>query len=84
MVSATIAAGSTEVFLVYNSFVSSSSKVFVNLRRYNGAYNTNGHPIVSLEATVDGNFIVGITNIHASNALNGTLEISFLVLEDNI
>lgn len=78
-VTATTAAGSSDSFNVTTTTVSDAN-VFVTLADYSGTFFTNGVPIIYVTDLVSNSFTITITNIHATNALNGTLDIYFCVL----
>jgi hypothetical protein len=59
-----------------NTQVTTASKVFVSVD--NGT-NTQGIPVVGLVTPGSGSVVIKVYNLHASQALNGTLKISFLV-----
>lgn len=72
------AAGASATFAVTNTKVSTTSVVLVSIVNYAG---TTGIPIVRVNGGAgDGTFNVLVRNVHASEALNGVLTISFLVL----
>lgn len=76
----TLAAVSSESFTVNNTAVSVDSVVVVSIVDYSGAYGTNGFPYVAVSSVADGSFDVNIINSHATVALAGTLEISYIVV----
>ncbi|NBO99908.1 MAG: hypothetical protein EBU90_07235 [Proteobacteria bacterium] len=78
-VSATITAGSSSSFTVTNSAVRSSSAVIASMGDYSGTYDTNGVPLIYVDSITNGSFNIRIYNSHATNALNGTLKIKFIV-----
>lgn len=79
-VSSSLAAASATGFAVNNNNVSSSSVVLATLENYSGTYATNGFPLINISNVTGGSFNVEIINAHASNALNGILEVSYFVL----
>jgi len=78
-VAATTAAGSSESFTVTNSTVSTSSVVLASIGDYSGTYDTNGIPLLYVDSISNGSFSIRVYNAGASNALNGTLKIKFIV-----
>lgn len=74
-------AGATAAtFTVTNSSVTTSSLVLCTNQGYSGTYVTNGYPIITECKPGNGSFIATIVNTHATNALSGTLQIGFIVL----
>jgi len=78
-VTATTSAGSSESFTVTNSTVSTSSVVLASIGDYSGTYGTNGIPLLYVDSISNGSFSIRVYNAGASNALNGTLKIKFIV-----
>jgi len=78
-VAAAAAAGSSESFVVTNSAVSTSSVVLASIGDYSGTYHTNGIPMLYVDSISNGSFSIRVYNAGASNALNGTLKIKFIV-----
>lgn len=76
-VSATTAANSASQFTVNHADVTSSSLVFANIMNYAGSA---GLPSLYIDNTTTGSFVVTIQNHHDTNALNGVLKISYLIL----
>lgn len=79
----TLAAASCATAVVTNTNVVANSQVGVNLQGYSGTFFTNGVPSVSRLDTSGssvGSFTVQLCNTHASNALTGSVFISFLVI----
>jgi hypothetical protein len=75
------AAGATpNVFTVTNNLVRAGANVRVNILDYAGTHATNGTPQVQVDNVVDGAFDINISNSHGTNALNGVLKISFVLL----
>jgi hypothetical protein len=70
------AAGATYTLTVGNSQIQPSSVVFAAI--YNGT-NTQGDPSLATVAVSLGRAVINIVNRHASQALNGTLQIALLV-----
>ena len=78
-VSETTAAVTKTTFTVTNSAVQANSTVIAGIQNYSGTYATNGIPVVTVSNVVAGAFDVNVVNVHAANALAGTLAIGFLV-----
>jgi hypothetical protein len=74
-VALTTAAAAEEVFTVNNSEVKATDTVVVGTT-YAGA----GTPAVSVKGIADGSFVVVITNLHASAALNAVLVLNFAII----
>lgn len=71
------AAGATFTETITNSSIGAASQVYVTIG--NGT-NAAGQPALATVTPAAGSVVLKIQNIHASNALNGTLVISFLVI----
>jgi hypothetical protein len=78
-VALTTAAAAEEVFTCNNSQVAATDVVAV-ATTYAGA----GTPIVAVKGVADGSFVIVITNVHASAALNAVLVVNFVVLKGTI
>lgn len=76
----TTAAVTATTFQITNSSVTTSSLVMCTNQAYSGTYVTNGEPVIMECKPGSGTITVGITNVHATNALNGTLQLGFTVL----
>jgi hypothetical protein len=76
----TTAAATTQTAVINNGRVTASSQVVATITSYSGTMFTNGIPYVTIENVALGQFTVRLTNLHATNALSGTLKISFLVV----
>jgi hypothetical protein len=76
----TLAAGSSATATVFNIYVFSSSTVLVNLVEYTGTPFTNGLPRIWVSNVSNGQFTLVLINEHATNALNGTIKVGFLVV----
>lgn len=75
----TNAAGAIAIATITNTTVTANSRVTATINGYAGTYNTNGIPSL-LEVTVTANTLVfRIINLHAANALAGTITVSFIV-----
>ncbi|UOF78686.1 hypothetical protein [Caudoviricetes sp.] len=75
--SLTTAAGAEATYTITNNKVKADSVVLVSIG--NGTNTTLGAAVVSVTPAA-GSFVVTITNVHAVSALDGTLEINFLVI----
>lgn len=76
-VALTTAAAAEEGFTVTNTKVALTSVVAVNVTGYAGA----GTPLAFVKTVAAGSFAMGITNLHASAALDAAVAINFVVLE---
>jgi hypothetical protein len=72
----TTAAAAAYTLTLTNTQVTAASKVFVSVD--NGT-NTQGIPVLSTATPSGGSVAIKVFNLHASQALNGTLKISFWV-----
>jgi hypothetical protein len=78
--SATTAAATIESgFVLNNSCITSASVVTFQIVGYSGTHITNGIPHLIIGAPGSGTISVKVGNIHAANALSGTLKIHFVV-----
>lgn len=73
----TTAAATNATYVINNSLVNASSIVICDVLAYSGTLVTNGYPMVMVCTPAAGTITVNITNVHPSNALNGTLTIGF-------
>lgn len=73
----TTAAATNATYVINNSLVNVSSIVICDVLAYSGTLVTNGYPMVMVCTPGAGTITVNITNVHPSNALNGTLTIGF-------
>lgn len=73
----TTAAATNATYVINNSTVNAASIVMCDLMAYSGTLVTNGYPMVMVCTPGAGTITVNITNVHPSNALNGTLTIGF-------
>lgn len=71
------AAGGTFTLTIFNHIISAASVILASVT--NGS-NTQGDPALATVTPKDGSVIVTIANRHASQALNGSLKISFLAI----
>lgn len=76
-VSSTLAAAAEADFVVTNSKVAATDVVVANIKSTSSA----GTPIVSVAAVAAGSFTLRLTNLHATNALDNTLLINFVVIK---
>lgn len=76
----TNAAGASYSFTFTNSFITATSVVMLDRGAYSGTIITNGVPYVSHAAPGAGTIVITVTNIHAANALSGTLAIGFVIV----
>lgn len=76
----TTAAATNAAFVINNSSVTTSSLVICTDQGYSGTLVTNGYPVIMTCVPGSGTITVNITNTHAANALNGTVQIGFTVL----
>jgi hypothetical protein len=73
----TTAAAAAYTLTLTNSVVSTSSRVLVSVA--NGT-NAAGIPVLSTVTPGSGSVVIVIYNLHAADALNGTLKVSFVVV----
>lgn len=73
----TTAAATNATYVINNSLVTAASIVICDALAYSGTLVTNGYPMVMVCTPGAGTITVNITNVHPSNALNGTLTIGF-------
>lgn len=73
----TTAAAASYTLTLTNSSISASSKVMVSVA--NGT-NTQGVPVLSTVKPGAGSATIVVANLHATQALNGTLAISYAVI----
>lgn len=76
-VSSTLAATSTATFTVTNNRIIATDAVLVNIMDYGGSA---GIPNVIADNIAAGSFDIIVSNSHASAALDGTLEILFVLI----
>ncbi len=77
----TTAAVTAATLTVTNNLITANSRVSVELVNYSGTVVTNGIPIVFKAVPASGSLAITLVNIHASNALNGTVTIQFTILD---
>ncbi|HEX8185434.1 MAG TPA: hypothetical protein VF747_11800 [Blastocatellia bacterium] len=75
--SLTTAAAAAYTLTLTNTVVTAGSRVFVSVD--NGT-NSQGIPIVGTVTPSSGQVVIKVFNLHASQALNGTLKISFFAM----
>jgi hypothetical protein len=73
----TTAAAAAYTLTLTNSVVSTGSRVFASVE--NGT-NTAGIPVLSTVTAAAGSTVIKVFNLHAADALNGTIKIHFLVV----
>lgn len=70
-------AGASNIFTVTNTAVTGNNDVvLINIVNYDG---TTGNPVVQLDNIGFNTFNVVITNVHATDPLNGVLKLAFIV-----
>lgn len=77
-VSTTAGSGTVSTFTVNNTEVLSTSRVHLEITNYSGTYGTNGIPIITVSGLAANSFDINLLNV-GSNALSGTLNISFFL-----
>jgi hypothetical protein len=70
----TTAAGATYTMTLTNSYIKVGSVVLVSVGK---GTDTAGMPVVAFVTPAVGSAVIIIQNIHASNALNGTITLAF-------
>lgn len=75
----TTAAVTNAAFVINDSSVTTGSVIMCSDQGYSGTLVTNGEPVFSSCVPGTGTITVNITNVHATNALNGTIQIGFTV-----
>lgn len=73
----TLASGLSSTFTVNNPSSKLNSVVIGSVAGYSG---TTGTPIIRVGNIATGTFTVTLTNVHASEALNGIVKVSVLIL----
>jgi len=76
----TTAAVSSEIFTITNSKVKVGQSVIAWIESYSGTISTNGIPVMYGNTRADKSITITIANVHASNALSGTVTIGFIVI----
>ncbi len=67
-------------FHLLNTFIEPGSVVILNELFYAGIIGTDGCPHIKIQVVDEGSADVVVTNIHPTNALNGSVAIGFLVI----
>jgi hypothetical protein len=75
----TTAAGANYTLTLTDSDIAAADQVFASVQ--NGS-NTQGTPMVATVAPAAGSVVIVVKNTHATQALNGTILISFMVLKN--
>lgn len=83
-VNTTLAPNSSTQFIVNSDKIGANSYVMMSMENYSGVYITNGVPICNIGTVVFGGFVVHVTNIHPTNALNGVITLIFKVVDENV
>lgn len=73
------AAGNLTTMIITNSKIAAADQVFASISNGN---NTTGTPAITTVAPGAGNVTIGIKNIHASAALNGSVLVAFATLKN--
>lgn len=76
----TTAAATAASYTINNSSVTASSLVVCENQAYSGTYVTNGTPVILDCKAGSSTITVDFINLNASNAMNGTLQFGFAVL----
>lgn len=76
----TAAALTDTTYVINNSSVTAASLIQCTNQGYSGTMVTNGIPVITSCVPGAGTITVHITNVHAANALAGTMQIGFTVL----
>lgn len=77
----TTAAAATYTLTLTNALIAAGDIVLVSLA--NGT-NTQGIPVVGRVTPANGSVVVTVTNLHASQALNGTIVVAFQVTKAGV
>lgn len=77
--SITTAAQANYTLTLTNSLIAAADQVYVSV---NNGTNSAGTPVLSTVAPGSGSVVIIIKNDHATNAFNGTLKISFLLVKN--
>lgn len=75
----TTAAAATYTLTLTNTTIAAADQVFASVQ--NGT-NTQGIPVIGKITPGAGSCTIEVTNLHASQALNGTIKIAFAVLKN--
>lgn len=76
----TTAADTAADITLTNSKITATSNVIAWIEDYSGTIVTDGIPVIINSLPAAGSAVITICNIHATNALDGTLIIKFIVL----
>ena len=76
-------ATSTTITLT-NSYITTNSRIIANITDYSGTILTNGVPTIVDTTITAGQVVWNISNAHPTNALNGTINLSFKIFEERI
>lgn len=74
----TTAAGAVYTLTLTNSVIAAADMVFASV---GDGTNTQGQPIVSNVDPAAGSVVIEVQNNHATEALNGTITIAFMVMK---
>jgi len=80
---ATLAPLTFSSFVFNNSYITANCIMNATIIKYNGAYSTNGVPVVQLDNILLGTCNITIINAHPTNALNGYLILFFQIYDLN-
>jgi hypothetical protein len=75
----TNAAGATSSITITDANITTTSKIVASLDAYSGTIGTNGVPVLVKVIPGAGSATAIIVNVHASNALNGTVKINYQI-----
>jgi hypothetical protein len=78
----TAAGAATTITLNNNLIVAAENRIVWSYDRYSGTIGTNGSPFLQPATVIDGQATLLINNLHASNALNGTMQLYYELLEN--
>ena len=74
------AAATSATSVVNCTAITASSSIHLTVQSYSGTWVTNGYPVPVISAISAGtSFTVRLTNLHAANALSGTLVIHYTI-----
>jgi hypothetical protein len=81
LTSSNTAAGATSTITVTHASVAgATTTIFLRNNNYTGTLGTNGVPVVHVNGATAGSWTLRLHNAHATNALNGTVTISYFVI----
>ena len=75
------AAGSTAVYVINNNLINSNTILSCDMGAYSGTFFTNGLPQIGSCVAGAGTLTITFINPHATNALNGTIQIFFNIVD---